>query len=536
MAARLSLPATAALFARLKLRLFFNGFRGKAAVVIPTLLSLGMSVLVGVGGALAAWSTTGLSSVDAVLAATLIGGLVWVASLLVPAVGGGVDDSLSVERLAQFPLARRQRLVGLLAAGVVSPPMVGVALALTGFIVARLRSLGGAPLVLVGAAITFATVLVTSKLVVALLAPLMSSRKGRDVGVMLGALVGLTGLLANGLMQLAQQFDRADYQRVEPAVRWLPGASALRSMVDAGAGRLGAAVGSLAVAAVWLAALVAVWLVALGRAERSLTKSEAHGDSGVANNATVFGAVWGRLPRTVMGAVAARELRYARRDPRWRVSAVMSLVVGVAAPLVSVVQGEASPERTMLGASTSLLGALTMFNVVGFEGRSLWIHLTSGVDYRSYLVAKNLAVAILFAPVAMITSVMVAAITGGWAYLPAALVLSVALLANGMGFGTCVAVVNPQAPPEGSNPFATNTGAGCVTGLVMVLATVLLGVLQLPGAIALFVVRRSPLACLIVAAIGLVVAIAEWKFFVGWAAKRARGREPELQQATVPRG
>ena len=80
-------------------------------------------------------------------------------------------------------------------------------------------------------------------------------------------------------------------------------------------------------------------------------------------------------------------------------------------------------------------------------------------------------------------AVVLAARSGGWAYLPAALALSLAVAGVPLGVGAIVSVYAPFRVPDTGSPFANrnaNTGQGCVIGLVAAIATLANTVLLAP--------------------------------------------------------
>jgi hypothetical protein len=129
--------------------------------------------------------------------------------------------------------------------------------------------------------------------------------------------------------------------------------------------------------------------------------------------------------------------------------------------------------------------------------------------------------------------------SGGWTYVPVAIVLAVAIAGVPLGVGACCSVLAPFRVPDTGSPFANrnaNTGQGCVVGLVAMVATACDALLLAPAAIAVVVAHdRGP-----VALAAAVTGAALWSWGCWWiaiavAARRVRGREPELLVALAPR-
>jgi ABC-2 type transport system permease protein len=524
----------ARLFARLRWRLIRSSFRGRGSAALPGIFSLIAALAFAILLTASGVASGSANFSDARAAVTLVGAIFALGALLMPVVLLGIDDSLSAQRLVTFPLTTIDRMAGWTMATAVSPYGLAVVAGVVGLLIGRVRSGAGAVVALAAAVIVIVTLAMLNRLLVTALAPLMSGRRGRDIGVMVAALLGMSGWVLSQLGQAVSGVSRSRLYGIANITRWFPVASGTRAIVEAGAGQHAAAASSTAVAAFGLCVVASLWRVAVTRLDGGLNRGDA--STKVQAGASIFRGVKSRLPRTVAGAVAARELTYAARDPKWRVSILSSLVVGTVLPIVNVVGGRRTPDLTMFGAFSGLLGALATFNIVGFEGRSLWIHLLSGVTPRDYLRGKALAIVSLFLPAAALNVVVLAAITSGWRYLPAGVVLAAGALAAGVGLGVVASVVAPLPPAEGTNPFAVASGRGCATGLLSMVAIVALAIVQLPAAIGVLLTKDHPLQCLGIALLNLVLAFGVWRVGLRVASRRMAGREPELQTLVVPVG
>ena len=539
---------TAWLFVRIRMRFLRSGFRGGAKTVVPAVLSLvGCAVLAafGVAGGVA---LAAASAERAAVILTVLAAVAGVASLVGPVLLAGVDDSLSPARLAPYPLPRANRFVGLLAAVMVSPVSVAAAVVLAALAIGRSRSIAGAPVVLVAAVALWVLLLVTSRVLATAIARLASSRRGKDMTVALGALVGLSGWLWGRVAELIGRVGYERFARTARVVRWTPPGALGRAIVLAGGGRVADALASLAIGLLGLIAAAALWWMVLGRADvesgratraATSTVATATGGAGATGElpSGLFAGLLGRLPRTTVGAIAARDLRYLVRHPRQRVSFATLVIVAVVVPLVNVTRSHPPRELTLLGSSAALLGGLSALNQIGVEGRSLWIHLTSGVSPRTYLRGKNLALLTYLVPLVFVATVVLAALTGGWVYLPAALLAGTGSLLAGIGIGNLNSVLAPVAQPEGANPFASNVGGqGCVSGLLMLVSMVVVTVVMLPVGIALLLLRQQPALCLAVGVAAIVYGVGVWSVTSRLAAARMVGREPEMQHAVTPAG
>lgn len=539
---------TAWLFVRIRMRFLRSGFRGGAKTVVPAVLSLVGCAVVAAFGVAGGVALAGVSDDRAAVILTVLAAVAGVASLVGPVLLAGVDDSLSPARLAPYPLPRANRFVGLLAAVMVSPVSVAAAVVLAASAIGRSRSIAGAPVVLVAVVALWVLLLVTSRVLATAIARLASSRRGKDMTVALGALVGLSGWLWGRVAELIGRVGYERFARTARVVRWTPPGALGRAIVLAGGGRVADALASLAIGLLGLIAAAALWWMVLGRADVESGRATGAATSTVATAAGatgemvelpsgLFAGPLGRLPRTTVGAIAARDLRYLVRHPRQRVAFATLVIVAVVVPLVNVTRSHPPRELTLLGSSAALLGGLSALNQIGVEGRSLWIHLTSGVSPRTYLRGKNLALLTYLVPLVFVATVVLAALTGGWVYLPAALLAGTGSLLAGIGIGNLNSVLAPVAQPEGANPFASNVGGqGCVSGLLMLVSIVIVTVVMLPVGIALLLLRRHAALCLVVGLAAIAYGVGVWSVTTRLAAARMVGRESEMQQAVTPAG
>jgi ABC-2 type transport system permease protein len=568
---RLSFWRISTLFTRLRFRLFRNSFRGGAKSWYPAVLGIiGAVILCGFGitGALIELRKPGVERSTVIT--TCVVSFFAILALIGPIVLISADDALSPQRLAPYPFTRLERLVGLVAASTVSPlPFALGICGVTAVVALTERPTGllvGVPSVLG----CWLLLIVLSKIIPTALAKLAQSRRGRDLSMVLGALVGMTGWLWGRLSDLITQYGFERFARLSRVLRWSPPGAFARSLVLSGNGSLAKALPFFGVGVTGLLLALAVWWLALGNAE-GLNIELASSDPALATNNSaagkpkrlratpyarsnkvhtqnitmgapteinegLFAGLLRYLPRNALGAITARELLYIVRHPRQRVAIASTLVLAVVVPIVNVSNGKRSPEFTLLGSSAALLGALSAMNQVGIEGKALWIHLLSGISPRTYLQGKNLALFAYLAPMVIITPTMLAFLTGGWAFLPAAYLGGLGALGVGIGLGTINSVKAPMPVPDSPNPFAGVSGQGCIAGLWMFGSLVVTVIVMLPVAIALALTYKNAVLRLLAAMFAIGYGVAVWQYSLGFAARKMAGREPELQAAVTPLG
>ncbi len=163
----------ARIFVRLKLRLVRNGLRSGQYATLFTIGAAGAAVLAFISFvSLAALRTDSVND-DATVAAFAAITVAW---LVVPLLGFGTDETLDPQRLALLPLRRSELLRGLFAAAVVGVAPIATAIGLSGAIFGQADDVFGAVLIAAAVVGTLAVCVVGSRVVIALMAPLLRSR------------------------------------------------------------------------------------------------------------------------------------------------------------------------------------------------------------------------------------------------------------------------------------------------------------------------------------------------------------------------
>jgi ABC-2 type transport system permease protein len=543
---RTSAPPIPLVLVRLKLRLLRNpsGRRGKAA---PVLGLVGMVVfgLVGFGLMVAAGHASdpreGRGAVVIGATALMLG---W---SLLPLLTFGTDDTLDPARLQLLPLERRPLLTGLLLSSLIGFGPVAVLATLVGVVVG-FRA-GAATIVVVLAVVLLALMCAAcARMLATLLAASLTSRRGRDLVVVIGASVAI------GVQFLRfVRFDKVHAElvaHISNVLRWLPPGMLGQAVVDARNGRWLHGLAELLPALILVPLFVSVWGRALDRSLTVVSGGATKARRAATDDAdAIVGAAAPapaplrpryvrRLPAGATGAIAAKELRYVARDPRRKVQLAQIVVLGIGGPLYYAIKVGHAPRGAVLIASlagyVAIVGAMNQF---GFDGGALWVDIVAGNVVRDELVGKNLALLVEVLPVVLVSSVALAVFTGGWIYVPAALLLAAAGLGAGMGVANVVSVRYPVRLPESRSPFAGRAaGQGCVTSLVLTLAAVLQAVILAPVAIAAgLCVAFAPLALVIVAPACAVYGYGLWQAGTKMAERWAWWRQPELLLAVDAR-
>jgi ABC-2 type transport system permease protein len=456
---------------------------------------------------------------------------------LFPLLSFAGDASLDPSRLALLPLRPRELVAGLSLAACIGVAPLCTLVALGGAVVG-FGTLGpGLVLVVAAVLVQFALCIVGSRALLTALSRQLRSRRARDLVIVL---VSVTALGFNLALQvgarLAERLERSDLEALRPAARvlgWLPTGLAARALVDGGQGRLPAATAELAGATLAVLVLGWWWWHSL---QRVLTTAEPAARGRARQPAGLFPRpLRSLLPADQRGAVAAKELRYVARHPRLRVAWVISCLLGLALVVfVAISDGLGHPWMVLASMSMAFLTAQNSLNQYGFDGAAYWTQVVAGADPRGDLVGRNLASMATGLLTTAVLAVALAAVTGGWLYVPVALCLGAGVLALSLGVADVVSVRFAYPLPEdATNLWAVQgTGQGCLVGVVQMAAFAAQGVLVLPLAAVVVagLVAWTP-ALVLVGPLSIAYGVFLWRVGLGLGASWLRDHQPELLAA-----
>ncbi len=445
------------------------------------------------------------------------------------------DDLMDPGRLALLPLTRRQVLVVMGCGALVGVAPAATAVAALGVLPATATGPASAIVALVSVALLLALCVGASRAVASSLSGLLRSRRGRDLGVVLAAVVALSVQLVNPLVQVGVRRAggsgaglTGELHRVTAVLRLTP-----PGLLATAPGRpLPAAVASLLAVAAVVTVVLVVWERSVRRA---LERPDASG--GRRGRSTVLQPRWLPLPRGRAGAVAAKDLRYLLREPRRSVALVTSALVPVLVVLGPLVAGGVGVPAGVVYAvcGVGLLMPLNVANRFGLDGTATWVLVASGTDQRDArrdLLGGDLAVLVVAVPLLLVMTGALAAAGDGWRHAPAAVGLAVSLLLVGLGLAATVAVVAPFPVPPSQNAFSGGgTGQGVASGLLSLSALAASAVVNLPLLALVVPAARGSSA----ASVALLVVGPLYGLLVGGALRRAAAslwarRAPEVLQ------
>lgn len=552
-------PGLTRILVRLKVRLIAN----RAASTKGGRFGLTMSLVVGGGlglaglvGGLAVGSGASDQARRAVL--VLAPNLLVLGWALLPLASFGSDETLDPGRLVLYPLRRRPLMRALLVAS-----LVGAApLAATAATIGVVLGFGGREGLVVAAPAGLLALLLAvslSRTLSTSLAAALSSRRSRDAAVVIGSLLAV-GVQGVRFVRLPSVSDSV-VERLVDVARWTPPGMLGQAVVEGRAGHWALALADLLPALVLVPALVWLWGRSLERALTVVTSGSTSTRRRPSGRTRVWGRrrgpetagrAVGRLPllpawlpfitATPWGAVAARDLRYSWRDPRRKSALLVRTLLAIGGPVWLLVQSaDPSPRLVLLASAVGYLAVLGSFNQFGFDGGALWSDLAAGDRVRVLLVGKNVSSLVQVVPAVAVAGAILATATGGWGYLPVALLLATGGVGVGLGVADVVSVRMPFKMPETRNPFGAGAfgagggGQGFTTGLVLFGASLLQNLLMAPVAIgAVVALLLGPVWLFGVAPLAVAYGYAVWRMALRMAVAHAWWREPELIAAVDP--
>ena len=525
-----------ATFASLKWRLLINGIRRhrSSGTALAFLIVVGGGALLFVAPSVAISARTTDSAT--VYRSLAIGtyAVIFVTWTLGTTAVGGADETVDPSRLALLPLTRRQLVLGLGVAAVIGTGALATVFVLIGIVAGFAPSGPGAVLVVLAAVVGFVLAISASRTVATLLTQAQRSRRGRDITVLAAALGGATLWLGT---QLIGNLNDDATNRLIDVLRWTPPGFVGQSVLEAARGSLLSSSMNLLAAVAWTVLFLVLWALSAGRllveqgaSLRSAWRSENTGESISA---------WSR--GSEIKAAFGKEVRYLVRSPSRRSVLVLNMVMGTAFTLLQLLQREGQPDGLVLIAPMAgLLFSLSAIdNQLGYDSAPMWMEVSAGGPRRAQFLGRSASWLPLVALPALPTALVVAALTGGWQYVPVAVALAVAGAGVPLGVGTMISVRAPYPIPDTGKPFSNpyaNTGRGCAMGLLVLAALAVDAVLLAPAVVLVVAAQRVSLLWLCVT----VVPVALWSIAIWWigaseAARYVRGREPELLAALVER-
>ncbi|MBE1876125.1 hypothetical protein [Myceligenerans pegani] len=423
---------------------------------------------------------------------TLAGAVAVVCWWVVPVFVFGVDQTLDPQRFTTFAIPHRTLVAGLAVAGVVSVPGLATALAAGGSAFAWWREPWLVPVALLGAILGLASCVVGSRAVTTVLAPLLESRRYREV-VAVVAIIPLV-LIGPAIGWASEEIGAVSRETTDDGVTvstdgsllaavvarfgelvaWTPFGAPWSLAAAVHDGAWGAAASRFAIAVGTIAVLWLIW-------SRSLAKALVTPPVGGGRGARSKGLGWfGRFPATPVGAVAARCTTYWIRDPRY--AAGISIIFLM--PVILWLPARSSGNLDVLllaGPVVAWVLAFGVSNDVGYDYTAFALHVATGTSGRADRWGRALPVLVFGTAVVVLVAVLTLALSGRWDL--AAPLLGICLGTLGLALGVSsvasAALVYP-VPKPGESPLKSPQGAAMATMLAQTLAMLITVLLALP--------------------------------------------------------
>jgi ABC-2 type transport system permease protein len=513
----------------MKMRVLRNSLRGRrvAGMVVGGLLGLVFALAALLTG-LARFENpeTTIDLLASLYAGWLVG---WI---LAPIATGGGDETLRPEHFALLPIGKRKLALGLLAASFVGVAALVALVAFLGLFVYGLTLGPGAAVVgLVFSFLQLAFVVLVYRVVMAGLGALLTSRKGKELGIILIALIGLSGVGVNYVLNsLGPAIIDGRAPEFTTVVRILPSGWGAVAVRQAGDGNWLTALLLLAAMVALIGILLAGWGTLLARhttstAFRGASRSKAADPGGRKRHPL--------LPATPVGAVARKELRTWWRDARRRVALLSTLIIGMVITVVPSFSGGSSTMLPFLPVLVAFFASAQAGNLYGFDGSGLWHTLVIPGAERPDIRGRQLAWTLIVGPVALLLAAVLPGVTSSSYAYPWVFGLLPAVLGAGAGVlvlqSVYVAFPLPD-PRRNSSMFSAGGRPGCARllqqlsiGLLMVVAALPVIAVEVAGSVTHLPVLRWA---------GVPVGIATGTVLAWWwgrlAVNRLTTRGPEL--------
>ncbi len=403
-----------AVLVRLKLTLLRNSLRRSVwrtvGLIIGMVYALGIVVAVLIGMVGLRFTSLELTADVTVLAFSTLT-LGW---LLMSLLVFGIDETVDPAKFALLPVRARELLPGLLVAGLVGVPGIASALVALGLIITWARTLPLTLAAVVAVPLGLATCFLLSRAATAAFASFLSSRRFRDLAfvalALFGASLGIGGNLIGSLVSTDVDQLRASLGDLARVAGWSPFGWAWSLPADLARGQWLVAGLHLVLAVAFIGLLWVAWGHFL--AARLVSPIEGGAES-IKVRASDF--IERLYPATPAGGVAARTLRYWRRDPRYLAGIAGFLI----APIVIIVTQLVNPDGSAVVAmmAPTLIGLLVGVSAaqdLSYDGTALWLHISTGLRGADDRAGRLMSIMTVYVPLMLVLLAATVIVTGEW--------------------------------------------------------------------------------------------------------------------------
>jgi len=421
---------------------------------------------------------------------------------IVPMIAFGVDQTLDPARFATFAVPRRQLVLGLLLSSLVGVPAALTALLGLATVITWSRSVLAVLVALVAAVVAVLTCVALSRVTSTAFSAVSGNRKAKETLRALATVVAV-GMWFAYQSIMSRLSEPGLLAGIADVLGWTP----------------------LALAGLFLMVVLMTWEFLL-RGALENPKVTSGGRS--ATRDTGLG-LFGRLPGTPTGAVAARSITYWRRDPRYVTSAGLLFLMPLALLLPSLTGSSRGWSLAMSPLAGYMLG-WAMHNDIAYDGTAFWTHVATGVSGRADRIGRLMPTATFASVLLPAYATLGCALSNRWELWPAIFGMGLGFLLAGFGVASVLSAVMPYpVPGPGDNPFGSPPGAGFLSVVVQLVAGGAALALNLPVLVFGIWAAQGPdwmgWLCL-----GLAVVIGSAALLIGtmWGSRLYERRAPEL--------
>ncbi|HEX6819660.1 MAG TPA: hypothetical protein VF120_14885 [Ktedonobacterales bacterium] len=439
--------------------------------------------------------------------------VLYIAWAALPLLQYSVNEGLDVTKLQIYPVTRTEQMLTLVLATLFDLTGLVILGVFAGVVIGWHATPLSLAVTLVALVFAYVHTVTLSQLLLAALMGMLRSRRYRDLSIIIFVVMTSACSLSAQILPRVLNFSNpgaVTSLRLDNYVWWTPPGMAAQAITQADAG-------NYAIAGAWLAALIAlvpvllyIWARVL---DRGITTAEMAGAGGSRRTrrrasptpapASASTARPGAIPATqtharrglLSGAALAitgKDLHYFWRDPQMKAAVFSSLLVLVYLFIPfffnspdranGFASNPFSPIQVLFAPLPALFITLSFsMNAFGYERAGAQTLFLLPVRPLDIFWGKNLAVATLAGVVGVGATIGIAALTGGWGYVPIALGVGLAGILVVLGCGNVISVLLPFRVRQmrmGQARFSSDNG--CLRGLLSFVTMLLVMALLLP--------------------------------------------------------
>lgn len=258
---------------------------------------------------------------------------------------------------------------------------------------------------------------------------------------------------------------------------WTPFGAPFVALTAAANGDTSQALLHLGVLVAAIVLLLSVWGPLVWVSNQRIDRPLGHG---VVRNGLGWFERFGAGPAQV---IAARQLTYWSRDPRYRVALFAIPVAPIIMLLAFWVAGADLTPLALIPLPIMLLMlGWSQHNDVAMDSTAIWSHVASGTRGRADRAGRLAPILMIGVPLALLGSTITVAVIGDWRILPAVIGMNIAVLLVSCGVSSVFSVMTPYPTTRpGDSPFAQPQWSGSGSGLAQTMSMLLAILFSLPA-------------------------------------------------------